>query len=115
MKWLTRYWKQRPKLTKRLGWHPDLQYYIYRSNSKIDMLWEQIDARFDGKMSGELKIKLGIVEAGGKFESKQSNIQDKLGIVLRYLEINEQIGDVGSNKSVRSWCPANDMARGQFL
>jgi hypothetical protein len=35
MNWLTKYWNQRHEVAKRLGWHTDLDYYIYRSASKI--------------------------------------------------------------------------------
>jgi hypothetical protein len=96
--WLRNFWNKRHRLAKQLKWRVDLDYYIYRSTSKIDMLWEQIDARSLAKISGELKIKLGVIEATGKLEQRSRSIHDKLRIVLRYLELNEQVGDVGSGK-----------------
>ncbi len=84
----------------------NLRYYVYRSKAKVDMLWEQIDARSLNKYSKELKVNLGFVEAGGGSEKKEATLEIRLQIVLRELEATGQLGDLTSARDfVRGTVP----------
>jgi hypothetical protein len=74
----------------------ELKWYVYRSASKIDMLFDQIDSRYRARYSADLKVKLVFAEAGGRVESREGNLQTKLALVLRHLEAAGRIGAPGS-------------------
>lgn len=72
----------------------EMKYYIYRSASKIDMLWEQLSSKEVEKYSGELKVNLGVLSAGIKSEQTDKNLHGKLEVVLKHLKAGGQIGDL---------------------
>jgi len=73
-----------------------LRSYLYRSQRKIDDLWQQIDARTLTKFSRELKLKSPILEFSDKSEEKPATLETKLQIVLRWLSESDQLGDLTS-------------------
>lgn len=73
-----------------------MKYYLYRSAPKIDMLWEQIDAKAVEKYSAELKINFGLVSGGVKSQPSDKNLHARLDIVLRHLENENMLGELGS-------------------
>jgi hypothetical protein len=71
-----------------------LKYYIYVSDSKVDMLFSQIPRRFLQGLAGELKINLGILSTSLKQDSVDETRYSKLELVSTYLERNEPIGTI---------------------
>lgn len=73
-----------------------MKYYIYRSAPKIDMLWEQLDAKAVEKYSAELSINLGLVSGGIKSQPTEKNLHARLEIVLKNLQDERTVGGLDS-------------------
>ncbi|MFE1959699.1 DUF7019 family protein [Streptomyces sp. NPDC059479] len=63
----------------------DLRYYLYVSDSKVDMLLSQIDPSFDRKQTSEVAVDLKLVSARHGWE-RQSDRFRRLDRVVRHLE-----------------------------
>jgi len=55
-----------------------LRYYHYRSAPKIEMLWEQIDAKAVETYAAELKFNVGLISGGVSSKSKELNLHARL-------------------------------------
>jgi hypothetical protein len=75
-----------------MGILPQMKHYIYRSQAKIDLLWEQLASKKKEKYAGELKFNLGIISGGIKSHSLDENLHARLEIVLQHLRHENQIG-----------------------
>ncbi len=73
-----------------------LKYYIYVSESKVNMLYSQIPHSIISQIETELKLNLPLV--GVSFARKQfdDSVYSKLQVVVEYLERNTEIGNIHS-------------------
>jgi uncharacterized protein DUF7019 len=71
-----------------------MRYYIYVSDTKVDMLYEQIPARLRGKIATEIKVDLKILSTTVSEEPRDASRLAKLKIVTEYIQKNEQVGTV---------------------
>ncbi len=69
-----------------------MKYYIYVSDTKVDMLYAQIPQSFLSKISVELKIDAKILSTTFKRPSSEENRYSKLEILSRYIQENEKVG-----------------------
>jgi uncharacterized protein DUF7019 len=76
-----------------------VKYYIYRSKSKIDMLWEQLSSKKVEQYSAELKITLGVISGSIKSEPTEKNLHARLQIVLEDLTREGRIGGLANPSS----------------
>lgn len=75
-----------------------MKYYIYISDAKVNMLFDNIPQDFLGSLSGELKINLGLIST--TFKEKSSNtIISKLHVVENYIEKHMSPGTVDKPNS----------------
>jgi hypothetical protein len=72
----------------------DIKYYLYLSQGKVDMLWEQLSRNDVEKISAELKINIGIFSGGLKSEVKDKNLYAKLNVVLTFLKKRGVVGSL---------------------
>lgn len=75
-----------------------LRYYIYVSESKVDMLYAQIPKSTRSNLEAELKINLHLVDVAFKEKQFDDTLYSKLGVVEEYLNKQEEIGSVASPK-----------------
>jgi Family of unknown function (DUF7019) len=69
--------------------------FLYRSGSKIPMLYEQIDVPVRKRIAASLKIKLpSLAEAEFRQTERSPSYHDMLRMVLRHLDDAEMIGTV---------------------
>jgi hypothetical protein len=71
-----------------------LKYYLYLSESKIDMLFAQIPRAFLSGVSGELAVSLGFLSTKLKQDAEAMTKYSKLSVVLSYLEQHHDVGTV---------------------
>lgn len=75
-----------------------LKYYLYVSDTKVDMLYQQVPKRLLQKIASELNINLKLVAAEISVTSKSGLSEEtrysKLKIVTKYLEEHEDIGTI---------------------
>lgn len=71
-----------------------MKYYLYISDTKVDMLYEQIPSQLRETISGNLKIDLKLLSATISKEVIEKTKFDKLSIVCNYLEKQKMIGTV---------------------
>lgn len=75
-----------------------LKFYVYVSDTKVDMLYQQVPKRTLQKIASELSINLKLMTAGLGATIKPSSWEEtrysKLKIVTKYLEEQEDIGAV---------------------
>lgn len=72
-----------------------LRYYVYISDYKLDMLYEQISPALRRRISGELKIDLklaGLTVRGS--EEPEATRMAKLRAVEHYIDKHHQVGDI---------------------
>jgi hypothetical protein len=72
-----------------------MKYYLYLSDTKVDMLYSQIPKNILDKIAVELGINLGIfsLTAKGKGNQEQSRYE-KLRVVVNYIENNMDVGTI---------------------
>jgi hypothetical protein len=70
------------------------RYYLYISDTKVDMLLAQIDSGFTRKRSTEVSLSLKVVGARRSVESAGSDRVARLERVVRYLEEHGDLGTV---------------------
>lgn len=70
-----------------------LRYYVYISDSKVDMLLPQVDPAFAGKRSTELGINLKVVTGKRKVESDADRIA-RLERVVRHIDDFCDVGTI---------------------
>lgn len=71
-----------------------LRYYVYISDSKVDMLLEQVDPAFARKRSSEVGMSLKVVSAKRKVETPASERVARLERVVRDLDDHYDVGTV---------------------
>jgi hypothetical protein len=91
-----------------------IKYYLYLSESKVDMLFPQIPRAFLSGLSGELKVSLGVVSTTLKQGADSETKFAKLSTVIRYLEEHHAVGTVDQPEEYFSgtmqmkWGPYNE-------
>ena len=85
-----------------------LKYYVYVSNSKVEMLYSQIPRRFFDGMSAELKVSLGVASSVLTQKAAEETIYSKLSVVLRYIY---EYGAVGSIDNPEDYFSGTAMVR----
>src|ERR1700690_995131 len=72
-----------------------LRYYIYVSDSKLDMLFEQVDQRSRKRISAELKIDLKVASLTlSEAEDPGPTRTAKLQLVEQFIETNQHVGTI---------------------
>ena len=71
-----------------------LDYYVYVSDAKVEMLFDQIPRSFLSGTAGELKVNLGIVTSTLKQDSAGNNRFTKLKTVRSYIEQHFDVGTI---------------------
>lgn len=73
----------------------NMKYYLYRSTSKVNMLYQQIAKPSSKKRSFEWRASLKVLSASAKKETEQTtNDHDKLKAVLEAIESSGQLGTI---------------------
>ncbi|HTX84184.1 MAG TPA: SAVMC3_10250 family protein [Streptosporangiaceae bacterium] len=86
--------------------HP-LHYYLYISDTKLDMLFDQIDKGVLKKISAEVKVDLKLASVTLREADDQGPTRmAKLKVVERYLDANHNVGTVQE--------PGDEYFRGQM-
>jgi len=70
------------------------KYYIYISDTKVDMLYNQIPSQRLREFSGEFKIDLKIIGASLNKSSQEQNRYTKVRLVTDYLQRNGDCGTI---------------------
>jgi Family of unknown function (DUF7019) len=76
--------------------NPDLKYYLYVSDSKVDMLFSQIPLKWTESICTELKLDLKLISLNIKPETKEDTRYSKLNVVIEYLRRNNLLGTISS-------------------
>lgn len=74
--------------------HPQLRYYVYVSDAKVDMLFAQIPPRLRNRIAAELKLDLKVVSASVSPKDREENRFSKLALVERYVRKHVELGSV---------------------
>jgi hypothetical protein len=74
-----------------------LKYYIYRSKTKIEMLYEQV-AQPKKKQKIKWRVEVKPVSRESETDDSEITLEDKLQRVLRELDDEEQIGSLNDGK-----------------
>jgi hypothetical protein len=72
----------------------ELKYYLYISDSKLSMLYDQLPERTRSKLAAELKIDLKVISATVKKGETQQNQLSKLEVLVEYLNESEEVGSI---------------------
>ncbi len=75
------------------------KYYIYISDTKVEMLFAQIPKKLLYSLSSELEINLGFLKTKFSEGVPETSKYTKLQIVTEYLKKNNDIGTIGQPKS----------------
>ncbi|HEY7079375.1 MAG TPA: SAVMC3_10250 family protein [Nitrososphaeraceae archaeon] len=76
-----------------------MKYYIYISDTKIDMLFAQIPQSILKKISAELNINLGMVSVSLKEKQSEQTRFDKVNVVSNYINEHLDVGDTDHPKA----------------
>lgn len=78
-----------------------MRYYLYVSDTKVDMLLGQIPVRILDRIATELKVDLKVISATWKNRDSESggSRYDRLQALDKYLTENEDVGDPLSNST----------------
>jgi hypothetical protein len=71
-----------------------LKYYIYVSDTKVDMLFAQIPKGVLSSLVGELNINVGFASASLKQGTEEQTRYSKLEVVRRHIEKSAEVGTV---------------------
>jgi hypothetical protein len=74
-----------------------LKYFLYVSDTKLDMLFSQIPLKIRQKIAADLHINLGIIKADIRRKT-EPNRYDKLKLVVQYIERNFDVGTIDDPK-----------------
>jgi hypothetical protein len=88
-----------------------MEYFIYASDAKVDMLLPQIPEKMKGKFALELGVNVGVFSAKMKGEEDlglKSDRFSRLNAVIKYLKNSEEIGSVDDPKS---WIEGTEQLR----
>lgn len=72
-----------------------LKYYVYVSESKVDMLHSQIPPSVRSKLEAEVKLNLQLAEVSFSKKQFSDNLYTKLNLVIDYLDKQHIIGSIG--------------------
>jgi hypothetical protein len=72
----------------------DLKYYLYVSDSKLAMLYDQMPENTRSKLATELKIDLKLISATVKKGEGQQNQFSKLRLLTEYLNESGEVGSI---------------------
>jgi len=72
-----------------------LKYYVYVSESKVDMLHSQIPPSIRNKLEAEVKLNLQLAEVSFSKKQFSDNLYTKLNLVIDYLDKQNVIGSIG--------------------
>ncbi len=76
-----------------------MKYYIYVSDTKVDMLYEQIPISLRNKLAAELKIDLKLLSASFSEKDLDETRFSKLDIVVNYIKKHQRVGRVDQPES----------------
>ena len=71
-----------------------MRYYVYVSDSKVDMLYSQMPSGLRDRIAAELKIDLKVVSVSVSGRRSEETRYSKLQLVTAFLEQNAAIGSV---------------------
>ncbi len=77
-----------------------MKFYVYVSDTKVDMLYEQIPHRLRDELATELKIDLKLLSTAFSQQPSEKTRFSKLRMVTDFIEKNEQIGTVDAPASL---------------
>jgi Family of unknown function (DUF7019) len=83
-----------------------LRYFLYVSDSKLDMLFEQIDPALRRRISAEVKVDLKIASVTLRQAEHSTARIAKLRVVERYIDGHHEVGTVAA--------PGRDFFRGRM-
>lgn len=73
-----------------------MEYYIYVSDTKVDMLYDQIPTRLRDKLATELKIDLKVLSTTFSEQPAEATRFSKLKVVTEFIEKHKLAGTVDS-------------------
>ncbi len=76
-----------------------MKYYVYISETKVNMLFDQIPTRLRDTLATELKIDLKVFSTTFTEGTKQQTLISQLNVVTEYVDKHEQVGSVESPQS----------------
>lgn len=79
-----------------------MRYYVYASDSKIEMLYEQVPRAKRESIASELNINLGLIQARFSSETVEAARHQKLLIIREFLA--ERVGGLSDGKPYSSGC-----------
>jgi hypothetical protein len=71
-----------------------MKYFIYVSDTKVDMLYGQIPRSLKDKIAGELKVDLHLVSASIKERDAEETRYSKLSVVTDYIDKHCEVGTI---------------------
>jgi len=78
-----------------------MKYYLYISNSKLDMMFPQVPSKLADQVATELGINTGVLRASVKAREVTETRVSKLQVVTQYLLESDQVGDISSRNFTR--------------
>jgi hypothetical protein len=76
-----------------------VRYYVYASDTKIDMLYSQIPQNLLSRFVAELKLDVKVLAVSLKKRETDETLYSKLTVVERYLREKEEIGSIAEPKT----------------
>jgi hypothetical protein len=76
-----------------------MKYYIYISETKLDMLYNQIPVNLREKIASELKIDLKVISTTLSEKPSEKNTLAKLKFVTDYIDKHEEVGTIENSAS----------------
>ena len=76
-----------------------MKYYIYISDTKVDMLFAQIPTNILKKITAELNINLGMVSVSLKERQNEQTRFHKVEVVNNYINEHLEVGDIDNPKT----------------
>ncbi|MFE9882501.1 DUF7019 family protein [Streptomyces sp. NPDC005784] len=74
-----------------------LRYYLYVSDNKLDMLYEQIDPALRKRISAEVKVDVKVASVTLRQAEQPAAVRmTKLRVIERYIDTHCQVGDVSA-------------------
>ena len=71
-----------------------MKYYVYISDSKVEMLYDQIPLRLRDRMAAELKIDVKVLSTTISEKPTDATRLSRLRVVTEYIDRNEAVGQV---------------------
>lgn len=75
---------------------PKLKYYLYVSESKVDMLYAQVPKSIKSKLESEVKLNLQLLNVSFTEKQFEDTLYTKLNATVEYLNQTESVGSVHS-------------------